>query len=147
DRMPLVAWDSGAGRLELRRYRGELYLLEAVDELAPDPIAWAPAQPLQLPGKLGRLVLETDGEVVPEGLRLEVRWRVGGERLRLARGSRSLKNLLQEQQVEPWLRARIPLVFGGGELLVVPGYFASAAWPACCGLKTAQIVWREADLR
>lgn len=147
DRMPLVSWDSGAGRLELRRHQGELYLLEACREFALTPIDWVPTQALQLPGNLGQLLLETHGAVVPEDLRLEVRWRSGGERLRLARGTRSLKNLLQEQQVAPWLRARIPLVYGAGELLVVPGFFESAAWPTCCGMETAQIVWREADLR
>jgi tRNA(Ile)-lysidine synthase len=42
-----------------------------------------------------------------------VRARQGGERLRLddRRPNRSLKNLLQEARVAPWLRERLPLVY------------------------------------
>lgn len=147
DRMPLVAWDSGVGRLELRRHRNELYLLDTCSAAVLPDLDWVPARPLQLPGRLGSLELITDGDFPLRDLRLEVRWRRGGERMQLAqRGTHTLKNLLQEAGVPAWQRSRLPLVYGAGELLVVPGLFESAAWPAFIGSQDARIVWHDADL-
>jgi tRNA(Ile)-lysidine synthase len=71
---------------------------------------------------LDRLELESRGIVLPAAA-LRVRFRRGGERIRLpGRGhSHSLKKLLQERGVPPWLRERLPLVYEGegeGERLV-----------------------------
>ena len=57
------------------------------------------------------------------GQSCELRCRRGGERLRLhARGSsRTLKNLLQEAGVPPWLRSHLPLLWIGGRLAWVGG--------------------------
>lgn len=144
DRSPLLAWNSAAGRLELRRYRGELYLLDALPAGALEDLAWETAQALQLPAGLGILTLVADGNESVAAVRLEVRWRRGGEHMRLARrGTQSLKNLLQEQHIPPWWRPRLPLVYGAGELLVVPGLFESAHWPDFIGCRNARIVWQE----
>jgi tRNA(Ile)-lysidine synthase len=52
---------------------------------------------------------------------VEIRLRRGGERLRpdCRRPRRSLKNLLQESNVPPWRRERLPLLFCGGKLVWV----------------------------
>ena len=52
---------------------------------------------------------------------LHLGWREGGERCSpVGRGgSNSLKKLLQERDVPPWWRARIPLLYLGEELLCV----------------------------
>ena len=145
DRSPVLTWNAGIGRLELRRFRDELYLLEVDSPCKLPALTWSPTSPLQLPAGLGSLVLCSDGIALPPGIRLEVRWRQGGERMRLTgRGTRTLKNLLQEQGIPVWLRERLPLVFGGGELLVVPGLFESAAWPGFIGSTQARIVWQKA---
>src|SRR5690606_21136468 len=142
-RAPLLAWNSAVGRLELRRFRDELYLLEALPMDACADLAWDPAEPLLLPAWLGTLTLFADGEPAAPDLRLEVRWRRGGERMRLAgRGTRCLKKLLQERQIPVWWRSRLPLVYGAGELLVVPGLYESEHWPAFVGCSNARIVWR-----
>jgi tRNA(Ile)-lysidine synthase len=49
--------------------------------------------------------------------------RQGGERLRLHPGGphRSLKNLLQEQAIPPWQRARLPLLWCDGQLVWAAG--------------------------
>ena len=54
---------------------------------------------------------------------VEIRLRRGGERLRpdCRRPRRSLKNLLQESKVPPWLRERLPLMFCGGKLVWAAG--------------------------
>lgn len=109
---PLLAWPGG----EMRRHRGWLY---AMAPLAPvDPslvLQWAdPDQPLALPGG-GILRAHA---VRGAGLRADlapfiVRFRQGGERCRPAgRGhAHTVKKLLQEAGVPPWLRDRVPLIF------------------------------------
>ena len=54
---------------------------------------------------------------------LSLRFRHGGERLRLHSGGprRALKSLFQEWRVPPWLRNGWPLVFVGEQLALVPG--------------------------
>ena len=59
--------------------------------------------------------------IIPPEARVSVGFRQGGERCKPAgRGaSTSLKKLFQEYQLEPWLRAHIPLIYIDGELAAV----------------------------
>ena len=80
-------------------------------------------KPLQLPG-VGEVTLEPaddEGIWLAPGEELELRWRSGGERCRPVDRDRStsLKKLLQERQVPPWWRDRVPLLYLGEELLAV----------------------------
>ncbi|MGZ8257454.1 MAG: tRNA lysidine(34) synthetase TilS, partial [Gallionella sp.] len=66
-----------------------------------------------------------------EKLRLapvSLRLRQGGEVLRpqANAATRSLKNLLQEQGIPPWLRPRLPLLYCGSELVCAAGCIAAA---------------------
>jgi tRNA(Ile)-lysidine synthase len=113
DAMPLLSWPGG----EIRRYRDWLYAMEPLPVLDGGLVLrWEdPGSPLALPGGASlsaRLVkgggLRTD--LAP----LVVRFRQGGERFRPAmRGghAHSLKGLLQEAGVPPWLRSHLPLLF------------------------------------
>jgi tRNA(Ile)-lysidine synthase len=120
DRNPRLVW-RGA---ELRRYRERLYLLAAADP-APPPeglvLVPGPALALGAPRGCLRLVpVATGGIAVPPG-GLTVGWRRGGERLRPAGQAhhRPLKLLLQERGVVPWMRAQLPLLHAGGQLVAV----------------------------
>jgi tRNA(Ile)-lysidine synthase len=57
----------------------------------------------------------------PELLHLEIRFRKGGERCRpLGRAhSQTLKHLLQDYGIPPWMRESLPLVYSGDELVAV----------------------------
>lgn len=106
-----------AGEFALRRFQGHIY------RVSRTPAPLAAEQPLAA----GRTV--QDGEFrlclhpaggsgeVPE---LHLRHRRGGEHFRPRPGgpTRSLKKWLQEQQVPPWERDRLPLVFRGNDELV-----------------------------
>ena len=61
-----------------------------------------------------------------------LRVRGGGESLRPAphAATRSLKNLLQEHKVPPWMRERIPLLYCGDELVSVLGVAIAAGYQA-----------------
>ena len=84
---------------------------------------------------------------------LQVRYRQGGEHLSLlGRPSKSLKKLLNEEGVSPWLRDRLPLVFCADELIWVAGlgYCESAAAKAAdrgdCGLARVTFSWEPPAL-
>jgi len=129
DAQPLVEWPGG----ELRRYRGRLYLLPPLGEVAwPSQGAVLGATPVALGEGMGTLQLVPDA---PRGLSaamvrrgLCVRMRSGGEQLKPAgqAHTKKLKKLLQDEGVVPWMRERLPLVFAGDELVAVADLWVAA---------------------
>lgn len=137
DALPVIAWPGG----ECRRYRHELFLLP--------PLGAAPARPaLQLlpggaavnlgpqGGSLSLSPVDTGG--IGAGTAqagLQVRYREGGEALRTAPhgNTRTLKNLLQEHGVFPWMRDRLPLLFAGDQLVAVADLWVAAECVAVPG--------------
>lgn len=108
----------------VRRYRGWLHLIPQHQPLPGDRKALVPGQTLLWGEWRIRLTVVGNGEnPAPEIL---VARRTGGERLRPAADgpSRSLKKWLQEKQIPPWERARLPLLLeleDGREKLVGAG--------------------------
>uniref|UniRef100_UPI00028A3E9A tRNA lysidine(34) synthetase TilS n=1 Tax=Halomonas sp. KM-1 TaxID=590061 RepID=UPI00028A3E9A len=101
-----VSWSSAEARI----WRGQLYLLPSWESLMPDwTLEWDGRAPLVSPwGEIGVGLAPVEGPPV----RLTLKARQGGERLRLAgRGSRDLKRLLQEALVPPWARERVAVVW------------------------------------
>ncbi|MEM6582327.1 MAG: tRNA lysidine(34) synthetase TilS [Pseudomonadota bacterium] len=109
----------------LQRYKQGIYLLPSIKwTTQPEPIALRQGEVVDLPSGLGRFrLVPTAGA----GIRLDrkdgltLRWRRGGERGQpVGRSERtSLKKLLQERDVPPWWRERLPLLYLGEELLAV----------------------------
>ncbi|ABC28700.1 predicted ATPase of the PP-loop superfamily implicated in cell cycle control [Hahella chejuensis KCTC 2396] len=114
------------GESVLRRHDGKLYLTEAID--APPSgyeAAWSLEEALLTP--VGKLIAEPAHEGVRQPTVDEtviVRFRRGGERFRPKGrgGSRPLKKWLQEQDIPPWRRDRIPLIYFNDELAAVGNY-------------------------
>jgi tRNA(Ile)-lysidine synthase len=126
------------GDHELRCYAGELRLVYKAASPARDFCrAWNGESQLHIP-ELGGTLLMTKcrGSGISlaklAAAAITVRVRQGGERLRVhaRRPRRSLKNLLQETHVPPWLRARVPLLFCGEALVCVPGIGIDTAFHA-----------------
>lgn len=111
------------GAYTLQRHRDGVYLLPELGPLPSGEVLLEPGMPREAPGA-GRIGLEqvaSAGLLLAPGERLVVSWRTGGERCR-PRGrarSTSLKKLLQEADVPPWWRERVPLYYLEGELLAV----------------------------
>lgn len=129
DAQPLVTWPGA----EARRYRDRLYLLPGAGSAgAAEEVDAGSADCVRLPDELGVLRLRRGAEsglsdaVLERGL--ELRFRAGGERLKPSGQShtRSLKKLLQEEGVVPWMRDRVPLLFSGGELVAVADLWIAA---------------------
>lgn len=147
DRNPVVAW---AGH-EVRRYRERLYLLRRpLPALEAEALyRWPETADLSLPGN-GRLCLEPGGvdAAAWAAYGIEVRYRTGGERCRPGRNGleRPLKQLLQEAEIPPWLRPRVPLLFLDGELALAPGVCVGVPWVLGPGRAGARVRWeREGD--
>lgn len=112
------------------RYREALVLLP--DDDGPHGAQSWQGEP-SLPWGRGEVRFVTvPGGLRLEGLAVEVRGRRPGDRFRPRPGapSRSLKNLLQEAGVPPALRARLPLLACGSEVLWLPFVGPSAAYAA-----------------
>jgi tRNA(Ile)-lysidine synthase len=118
DATPLLSWQG----ICLRRFNGSLYLTEQLDDARIDEEYRLNPQKTVLP--IGELTAEfVKGRGISQSLTADgsVRFRKGGERLRLGAESRTLKNLFQEHGVPSWLRDHMPLIYVGDELVAVAG--------------------------
>lgn len=121
------------GGCELRRYKNRLYCLPRLRDTASQVLKWSSSENLQLPD--GSQLMFSGRKPLP-CLNLEVKFREGGERCKPVGRDRSqtLKKLLQEYELEPWLRDRVPLIFFN-DLLIAVGdlWICEAAIPSAPG--------------
>ncbi len=128
----------------VRKYRDGLYLLPRMAPVQQDySVEWDPSRRpvLALPGN-GSLHAKP---VFAEGLAgkiYQVRYRQGGESCRLARRpTKTLKKILNEARLAPWLRNRLPLLYDGENIAAIPGI--GTAESALAGESAYQIEWRN----
>lgn len=142
DAQPLVRWSGG----ELRRYRNEIFVLPQ----APDPEALTgdlqlnPGGTASLGRSMGTLYLRESetGGIDPTLAKagLLVRYREGGEEIRMGGRTRKLKKLMQEAGVLPWMRDRIPLLLADGDLVAVGDLWVSSTHRSVPGFV---VEWRD----
>jgi len=149
DRLPVLAWPGG----EVRRHRGTLHVMAPPPAPPAGGLALRPAGGAVLDlGAGGRLRLVAargtarQPALAPErtgAAPLEVRFRTGGERLRPAGDAhtRELKKLLQDRDVVPWMRGRIPLLYAGGALAAVAGLWVAEEFAAPAGERGLRVRW------
>ncbi len=126
DAQPCVSWRD----CEVRRYRGEVYALTPLSAHDAQQVwTWlSPYEPLlldsinvvldkQVLGDWWLPKLEQSAQI------LQVRFRQGGEKLQRGRQHISLKQWLQDKGIPPWQRERLPLIYAGEQLVVIPGLF------------------------
>ncbi|WP_372748457.1 tRNA lysidine(34) synthetase TilS [Litorivivens sp.] len=127
------------GEFQVRRFKEVLY----ITSLTPfDPsleLAWDGGSVLDIPG-VGKL--SAVGGSQPE--RFTVHFRRGGERCQPAGRAHSqrLKKLLQESDVPPWRRDRLPLIYLDGELAAVADLWVCADYAE--RLAEWRFVWEPA---
>jgi tRNA(Ile)-lysidine synthase len=146
DRSPVLRWPGG----EIRRYRESLYLLDPGWEHGVGEAGQAilPGQWLDLGPPRGRLsvaLTTRDGGIAASLVQtgLQVRFRSGGERLRLAGQAhhRDLKRLLQEHGVVPWMRRHLPLLYSAERLVAVADLWVAAECVAPAGERGYRVRW------
>lgn len=152
DAQPVAAWPGA----RIRRFRDLLWLYAEHDDPleqlahAPAQLGWInPEQSVQL-GKVRGIIesrIETGAgfSAVLSGDGLTIRFRGGGERLRPGPGARerTLKNLLQESDVLPWMRSNIPLIYAGEQLLAVGDIWVNHDVAAAPDEPGRVIIWRD----
>jgi len=138
--------------VQLRFFQQRLYLLPSMPKLKVDERQWALDRPLVLPG--GGLLQAETVQVDRSKPRLKanvyreqpltVRWRKGGERCKpVGRNhSQTLKKLLQEYALEPWLRPRVPLLYHGDKLVAVGDLWVCESHQANPGEAGLELIWR-----
>ncbi|NNE60699.1 MAG: tRNA lysidine(34) synthetase TilS, partial [Woeseia sp.] len=143
DATPLVSWPGG----EARRFRDHLFVLAPMPQAPAVPKARLTcARRISLGDNLGHVMLGSQrcGGIVPRVAEqgLEIRYRSGGEMLQPAgRGiEKSLKKLLQEAAVVPWMRARVPLLYSADALVAVADMWVAEAFFSADGVP---VIWDE----
>lgn len=117
-----LAWHGA----RVRRHRETLHADTGRDPAPWSPLHWDGLHALSLPAGLGTLQF-TPGLRQPA--QFVLRPRRGGERLQLRGQHRALKKLLQQTDLPPWQRARLPLLLdAAGTLCAVPGHWHSDAF-------------------
>ena len=144
DAQPFVTWPGA----ELRRYRDYLYVLAQMPAAlnAAGGILLPTGEVLQLGAGMGTLSLnegETSGidpQLAEQGL--QVRYRQGGEEIRLAGHdcTHKLKKLLQQEGVLPWMRSRLPLLYVNDRLVAVADLWVAAD---CVSTAGYAVSWHE----
>lgn len=128
DRVPAIAWPGAV----LRRWQGRLHAGPPDTDARPGTLELVPA---------------TDGLATArlEGLETTVRFRQGGERIRLQPlgPHRLVKHLLAESGIPPWQRDRLPLLYAGDDLVAVGDLYIDADWRAGEGEDALQVVWKR----
>ena len=147
DASPEIVWQSQCWA----RFQNRLYLLNHSNQQVPQdfPISW----------NMQNCLLLADGSQISaesskdKGLlvaveSLEVRYRQGGERCKPeGRGhSNSLKKLLLEYQLPPWLRDRVPLFYVNRELVAVGDLWVCEDWVAEPNQSGVKIKWHVDSL-
>ncbi|MEX0738377.1 MAG: tRNA lysidine(34) synthetase TilS [Pseudohongiella sp.] len=131
DAQPQINWQ----HWQLRRFRDELYLIEALDDVPAQPdegYAWRPQGDGRyvarvLPGNGSLRLYQPVGAQKHQVMRLPagecvIRYRRGGEVCALpGRPQRPLKKILQESALPPWVRERTPLLYIDHKLAWIVG--------------------------
>lgn len=146
---------------QLRRYKNGLYVLQAGKAVVGDinktsELSWNPVKvaALNLPnnGSLSCTQLSCIDDAV-QGLALtsctdlKIKYRQGGESCRLVgRPTKSLKKILQEVEMEPWWRTRLPLLYKDESLVCIPGIGVSEEYAAKTGEPGILLHWCRPDL-
>lgn len=117
------------GHYVIRRFRNQLYFSDSKkDAVVLQDSHWktfpAPFACDAFQQKLF-VKLSSSGFALPSNAHIEVRFRKGGESIRLRGQTKSLKKLFQEWAIPPWLRNKIPLLYVNHMLYVIVGYAVS----------------------
>jgi tRNA(Ile)-lysidine synthase len=148
DANPVVGW----GQLQVQRHAGRLLLTRKRSAAPAYELTWHldRSPRLTLPAGAGRLELVhsahglIDATALPA--QVTVRSRHGGERLRPRLGgpSRTLKSLLQNEEIALIERQNLPLLYAGDHLVAAGDLWVDARWQSGAATpKRMTVVWHR----
>lgn len=136
-------WQAGA--LAVSRFRQRLYAHGRLPPAGPVQCWASPQQTCRLADGSHLQALAGQGtRLSAAAFPLTVRYRQGGERCQpVGRAhSQTLKRLLQERAVPPWLRANLPLLYHGDTLVAVADCWVCSGWQADAGQPGWTVHWQ-----
>ncbi|MBI1732870.1 MAG: tRNA lysidine(34) synthetase TilS [Gammaproteobacteria bacterium] len=145
DTLAKVSWPGA----EVRRFQDELWAFAPLPPRdARGSTTWCLGAPLTLAhGTLSARLVQGRGlrRSALENDSVDVRYRRGGESILPAgdRHHRSLKKLLQQAHVPPWLRYRLPLLYSGDLLVAVADLWVDASVAAVPADAGWEFQWRD----
>lgn len=137
----------------IRRYRSELFITPHLEEPDTEHVAVEVGETLDISG-IGQLTAKVvtlqNSQVDAISLDcapLTIRFHYLGASIKPANRnkSRDLKRLLQEYQVKPWIRDRLPLIYSGEQLVAVADLFVVDGFQALAGDQGIKIHWQHPD--
>ncbi len=147
DKMPLVRWQN----VDVRRYKNKLYIMESLGEINNFETDWNIMNSIEL--DYGSLTASLEiGKGIKTQLinnnNVQIKFRKGGETIRPFKrnNKHELKKLLQEAEVLPWVRDKIPLIYINNELVLVSGFWVSNEYACLPEEKGWDISW-DSQLR
>lgn len=143
DACPEVTWQSQ----RWSRFKDRLYLLkESSQAVNPEQIfSWNLQKKLKLQdGSYLRVAQQMGCGIKSTVKQVEVRFRQGGERCKPAgrRHSNTLKKLLLEYEMVPWLRDKVPLLYVDEQLIAVGDLWVCEDWLAGSEEMGQMIFWQ-----
>jgi tRNA(Ile)-lysidine synthase len=145
----LIEW----GGYQLRLFNNIFYLLNQTEEAILLDTTWD-GEHVDLPNNLGQLGIKpVVGFGVNKALwdksKVRIGPRLGGEKIKLPgrSGTKSLKKLLNESSIFPWVRASLPLIFINDELVAVADLWVAEAFLAKGDEEGYEIEWLHPLLR
>ena len=131
----------------LRRYRGFAYIsLDGVTSAMY--LHWHGEEEIQLEDGSRLLFSKTLGQGISlkklGNQTLSIQFRAGGERIKpyANRPSKPLKKWMQEMNMPPWFRERLPMVFVDRQLVLVPSLGVQAEWQAQADEMGLTVEWQ-----
>jgi len=135
-------------KLNIRRYQDWAYLVGEPVVPAPINLLWRGEEVIRLPDHSRLIFIEKMGEGLAfkrdgGNIKLRIKNREGGERFKpeLGRPSRTLKQILQANEIPPWQREQLPLVFMDETLVIIPNIGVDANLKAESHEMGLQITW------
>jgi len=149
DTQPEIRWHANGASVVLRRYRQNLYLQKVIANIVSlTPVDWQPKSMRHLKdnGLIYSLASEGAGLRVEGDIVLSLRYRQGGETCKLqGRRTRTVKKILQDANIAPWLRDRVPLLYCDDELICIPGVGICEGWQAGLNEPGWKVIWVPPD--
>jgi tRNA(Ile)-lysidine synthase len=143
DACPRVTWPGA----EVRRHGDLLHAMQSAPRPPASCIPFTLERTLDLEALGSVQLLPAQGAGIGEHAltagALSIAFRRGGERLRLMPGGRrrTLKNLLREHGVVPWMRDCIPLLYAADRLVAVADLWIDADAAARADARAFQLRW------
>ena len=122
--------------LTLKRYQNRAYLVPNFPPNAPINLVWQGENVINLPNKTKLIFSKKIGQGISlrkiENAPLRIKFREGSERFKpqLSRPHRSLKVMLQNADMPPWLREQLPLIYMDERLVIIPNVAVDAGLQA-----------------